>query len=199
VTFTVPAADATGVSRTADISATFDQPVTGVTSGSVLVSTALGSALGTVSYNPGGQDAVFSPSPPLPAGALVTVFLTNAIHNSVGVPFSGYTFMFTTIDDQPPTLASSIPLDLATMVPTSSTIEITFSEAVTGVSITSFTVAQGVTAIAGTIVANTTSDYTFTPTAALPATSTITVSLSAAIQDLPGNALVPVQFTFMTQ
>src|SRR5258706_14934196 len=84
VSFTVPAADATGVSRTADITVTFDQPVTNITNASFFVT---GGQLGTVSYDPGMGTAHFAPSPPLPAGALVTVILTNAIHNSPGVPF----------------------------------------------------------------------------------------------------------------
>jgi hypothetical protein len=195
---TTPLGGASNVSRTEDITATFDQPITGVSPVSFLVYNNAPQLTGNVTYDIGTQTAHFTPVPPLPAGAGIQVTLTTAIHNNLGVPFDGYGFVFTTIDDQPPTLASSNPLDMATMVPTSSTIEVVFNETVTGVDTTSLTVAQGVTPITGTV-AGTTNDYIFTPSAALPSGQVITVSLSAAIVDLAGNALVPVQFTFTTQ
>ena len=109
---------------------------------------------------------------------------------------------YTTFDDEPPMLALSTPLDSATMVPVGSTIVVVFSEPVAGVDTTSFTVAQGATGIPGTVSANADQKtYTFTPTAALPAASVITVTLSTAIHDLAAtpNSLAQTTFSFTTQ
>ena len=86
-------------------------------------------------------------------------------------------------------------------VATSTTIAVTFSEGVTGVGALSFTVnANGAVAgslrpSAGGLV------WTFTPTAALPAATLVTVTLTNAITDTSGNALsgAPVTIQFTTQ
>ena len=201
VVSTVPTDGATGVSRSAPITAMFDQPIdaTSVSTTTFVVTTAGGVQVpGTASLDGAMTTATFQPTSELPAGAMVTVQLTANIASVMGsAPLMPLTFTFTTIDDEAPTLVSSVPLAQAIGVPDASTIAITFSEPVMGVDTTSFAV-SAVTPIAGSIAAGTGSTYTFTPTAALPAATVITVTLSGAISDLAGNSLLPVSFSFTT-
>jgi hypothetical protein len=200
VTATMPINGATGVSRTAPISATFDQPIVDstVVSESFVVEDANGVLQnGGFIFDDSTMTATFQPTM-LPPGAVITVMITGNITSSQGAPVNPLMFSFTTIDDQPPTLVTSNPFDGATAVADTSPITITFSEAVTGVDATSFSPASTMGAIAGTI-SGSGATYQFTPTAGLPAASAITVTLSAAIQDLAGNALQPVSFGFTTQ
>ena len=199
VVSTTPLNGDTQVQRGLPISVTFDQDVVGVDLTSFTVAEGPTQLVGTVTYLPQSFSANFLPDQPLPAGSVITVNLTSAITNTLHVPLSPYTWQFTTIDDVAPTVAASAPMDMATNIPTSTTIVVEFSEPVENVNTSTFTVAQGVTPIAGAIVG--TGDaitYTFTPTAALPSGLPITVTLSAAITDTSNNPLVPVMFTFTT-
>jgi len=201
VVSTMPMDGATRVSRTAPITAMFDQPILSLGSdGSdgFMVANAAGVLVpGTASLDAAMTTATFQPTAELPAGAMITVQLTANITAVMGMaPLAPLTFTFTTIDDEPPTLVSSMPLDQATGVPDASTVTITFSEAVMGVDSTSFVVSAA-TPIAGAI-AGSGATYTFTPTASLPAATAITVTLSASITDLAGNSLLPVSFKFTT-
>ena len=92
------------------------------------------------------------------------------------MPLAPYTFSFMTFDDEPPMLVSSTPLDTATMVPVGSTIVVVFSEPVPGVDTTQLHGRQGATGSPGRSPRTSTRrPYTFTPSAALPAASLITV------------------------
>lgn len=201
VVSTTPTDGATNVGRGILITASFDQAMQ---PGSINPSTftvSIGGANfpGVTNVTPDNMNASFMPDSPLPAGAVIQVTLTGNVSSMLGAPLVPFSWSFTTIDDEPPTVVSSNPLDMATAVPDATTIVVTFSEPVTGVDTSSFAVAApGPTPIAGTIAASG-ATYTFTPTAALPAASLITVNLSAAIADLSGNALVPVSFSFTTQ
>jgi len=197
----VPADGATGVARTAPISAVVDLPLEdfSVDNSSFIVTSGGVALAGVVAYDDPSRTATFTSDAELPAGALISVQLTGNITSTQGAPLVPAAWSFTTLDDQPPTVASSTPLDMATMVPDATAIAVTFSEVVTGVDTTSFTVsAPGPTPIAGTITGSG-ATYTFTPAAALPAATAITASFSAAIEDTAGNALVPVAFSFTTQ
>ena len=75
----------------------------------------------------------------------------------------------------------------------------TFSEAVTGVSGTSFTLKQGATAVSATVGYNaTTRVATLTPAAALTADKSYTLSLTAAIKSASGGALAAQSWSFLT-
>lgn len=97
-----------------------------------------------------------------------------------------------------PTVFSTTPQAMATGVSRTATINVTFDEAVINVDGTSFSVAIGGNSVAGTVVAQDTQTYRFTPTNMVMANATVTVSLTAAITDLAGNALVPVSFVYDT-
>jgi Bacterial Ig-like domain len=199
VTATSPTDGATGVSRTAMISATFSQPIVDstVNAGSFIVEDANGvPQAGTFVPDDSTMTMSFMPTM-LTSGSVITVMITGNITSTQGAPVTPLTFSFTTIDNEPPTLVSSNPFDGATAVPDASLITITFSEPVTGVDINSFAPSTTIGPIAGAI-SGSGATYQFTGTAGLPAASVVTVNLSSAIQDLSGNALLPVSFSFTT-
>ena len=103
-----------------------------------------------------------------------------------------------TRDTTPPTVTSRSPAAAATGVATTSTINATFSEAVTGASSASMTVSAGDTPVVGAV-ATTVSTATFTPASGLYCTATHTVALTSGIKDVAGNALVPTSWTFTTK
>jgi hypothetical protein len=198
----VPDDGATNVSRTAAITATFSRDVVPPDVNDFLVMDGAVQLPGTYGYDSASKTASFVPSPPLPGGHTIAVTLTGAIRSAVGnSPIMQTSWSFTTIDDEPPQLALSNPLDSQTMVPIGSTIVMTFSEPVS-FPMTAIIVSSGATGISGNLTSADNVTWTFTPTPLpLPAASTIDVVLSAAITDMavPPNALAPTQFSFMTQ
>jgi hypothetical protein len=204
VLFTTPQDGTINVPRTSPITVVFSRDVIPPDATDFIVTDNGVQQPGTYSYDPGTLTATFVASGALAGGHAIVVRLTTDIlgANAAHSPLAPFTFSFLTFDDEPPMLVSSTPLDSATMVPVGSTIVVVFSEPVMGVDTTSFTVAQGATGISGTVSANVDQEtYTFTPSAALPAASVITVTLSAAIKDLSAqaNPLAQTTFSFTTQ
>ncbi len=101
-------------------------------------------------------------------------------------------------DTTAPALFASMPANGDTNVARSTVVRVQFTEPVFGVSDTTFKASANASPIAGTVTASDPYNYTFTPTASLPATSTIVVQLTAGIADTIGNALVPTSFSFQT-
>lgn len=101
-------------------------------------------------------------------------------------------------DTTAPSVVSVSPLDGATDVALSSTISITFSEAMdtSTITATSFTLDNGVTGSLAFSSGDTVA--TFTPSVSLHNGTTYTVSLGNSITDLAGNALTATSFSFTT-
>jgi hypothetical protein len=96
VTSVTPARNAVGVDPSGSIQATFNKPVTGVSSSSFLVSDVYGLTVpGTVTYSSGARRATFVPSLPLEAGLVYRATLTTAIKNLLGSRMARYTWLFT--------------------------------------------------------------------------------------------------------
>jgi hypothetical protein len=204
VTATTPADGTPNVPRSGSVTATFSRDVVPPDATNFIVTDNGVQQPGTYAYDPVSYTSTFTPSGAFAGGHVILVRLTSDIvlAGALSSPLVPKTFTFMTFDDEPPMLVSSTPLDTATMVPVGSPIVVVFSEPVAGVDTTSMTVAQGATGIPGTINANVDQEtYTFTPSAALPAASVITVTLSAAIKDLSAqaNPLAPTTFSFTTQ
>src|SRR5262249_51271294 len=142
------------VSRSTDISATFSKHVGNVTTATFLVSGPTGQIAGTIFYDNVTDTAHFTSELLLPAGQAIPVQLTSGIESSSHIPLMcpntcPYGWQFATLDDEPPTVVTSSPLDTQTMVPVGTPILITFSEQVMNVTIgTTFTVGPS---IAGTL------------------------------------------------
>jgi len=100
-------------------------------------------------------------------------------------------------DTTAPTVVGTSPANGATSVPRTAAIAVTFSENLDSASVTNaaFSLDNGVT---GTIVVNG-AVATLTPAPGLPASTTVTGTLSTAIKDRAGNPLAaPVTFQFTT-
>jgi hypothetical protein len=99
----------------------------------------------------------------------------------------------------PPTVTARTPSANATGVGRTANVTATFSEAVTGVSSTTFTLKQGTTTIAAAVTYNaTTRVATLNPNPTLAANTTYTVTLTNGIRNSAGNALTPVTWSFTT-
>lgn len=202
VTF-IPADGATNVPRTDLVTATFSRAMMAstITQASFLVFDGPTQLPGGVAYVDASNTATFNPTNPFHGGHTITVTLTADIKSSTSSPIMQTTWSFTTLDDEPPELTFSDPLDTQAGVPITSPIVMTFSEPVSAPA-GSVVVSSGATGIAGTLSASADNlKITFTPTLVLPAASVITVALGSTIVDMavPANPLAPTQFTFTTQ
>ncbi|MBJ6749003.1 Ig-like domain-containing protein [Geomonas anaerohicana] len=191
VTSTFPASSATDVPLAADVSITFSEvmdPVS-ITTSSIRVNN--GAVSGTVSLDSSGKVATFHPGAGFSSDTPYTVTVSTSVRDSAGNALAmDYTFSFRTLkfDNIAPTVTAASPLSGATNVSVATTISVTFSEAINAstISTSSFTVGG----VSGTVSYNpATWVATFTPSAPLANSTTYTVSLGTAIQDLSGNAL----------
>jgi hypothetical protein len=107
-------------------------------------------------------------------------------------------FSTTLTDNQPPSVTSVSPANAATDVPSTSSVTANFSEAVTPSSVQFTLTGPGGTAVAGAVVTSAdNTSATFTPTAALAASTTYSASVKAS--DAFGNAMPSaVTWTFTT-
>ncbi len=91
-------------------------------------------------------------------------------------------------DVTPPTVQSTVPISNATNVVLNSTVQVTFSEAVTNVTTSNFTVISAGGSVTGTI-SGSGANRTFTPNVLLTPSTLYTATLATTITDLAGNAL----------
>ncbi len=103
------------------------------------------------------------------------------------------------LDTTPPFVMNTNPSNLSSNVAVNSTISATFSENVTAsVPSSAFTLAQGGTAVPGTV-SFSGSTALFTPTARLGNTLSYTATVTTGIKDLSGNAMAsPFTWSFIT-
>src|SRR5690242_9840199 len=96
----------------------------------------------------------------------------------------------TVVDTSAPTVSATAPANALTNVPRNPTITATFSESMAPATIngTTFTLASGGTAVAGTVALNGTT-ASFVPTLALAANTSFTATISTGAKDVAGNAL----------
>jgi len=98
VASTSPTVNATGVSRTSDVTATFTEPVTGVDGTSVTLRPTLGGdpVPAVVTSNPAKTKVTLNPSVQLPAATKFTATLDTTIADLAGNALPGVTWNFTT-------------------------------------------------------------------------------------------------------
>ncbi|HUJ63388.1 MAG TPA: Ig-like domain-containing protein [Kofleriaceae bacterium] len=200
VTGVTPVDGATGVAVNTAIEVAFSEDVIGVNAQSFTVTTLGGPVSGAVAYDDVGHVAVFYWDVQLAANTTFQVSLGPAITDHDGLPLQTFSWSFTTGPDTvPPDVISTTPKNGDTDVATGTTITVQFDELVQNVDTTSFTMQDGVgNPIAGTVTTPDGITWIFTPSATLTSTTQFTVSLSNAITDSSGNALVPVSFSFTT-
>ena len=102
-------------------------------------------------------------------------------------------------DTTPPIVLNTNPSNLSSGVAVNSSVSATFSESVTAsVPASAFTLAQGSTAVPGTV-SFSGSTATFTPTAKLGTNLSYTATVTTGIKDLSGNAMAsPFTWSFIT-
>jgi hypothetical protein len=198
---TIPANTATGVLLSQPISATFSKAMNCSTlSTTTFTVTGPGTTAvaGTVSCTGSGTGVIFTPSNPLVNNTLYTATITTGALDAQGEPMaSSYSWTFLTVPaPTAPTVIATVPTPTGvTGVATSQAVQATFSEAMNPSLInspaTNFTLtAPGPVTVAGTVTyAVAGSVATFTPTAALTASTTYTATIKTGVQDLAGNAL----------
>lgn len=207
VTTRAPASGATGVSRTGNVTATFSEPVTGVGASTfTLRNTATGAAVAAAVARTGSTNQwVLNPGADLAADTRYTATLTGGatgIRDPAGNPLVTTAWTFTT--GPRPAVTTRAPASGATGVGRTANLTATFSEPVTGVAGTTFTVKNAATGATVTAVVTrngTTHQWVLNPGATLAASTRYTVSLTggpSAIRDAAGNPLASTGWSFTT-
>ena len=194
VTLTVPTNTATSVAINSAMTATFSEAMNPLTITTVTFTLEQGATIvdGTVTYI--GTTAVFTPENDLTASTVYTATITTGAKDIAGNALAtNKVWNFTTSaapDTTAPTVTLTVPANSTTEVAVDGTINVTFSEAMDPLTITTatFTLMQGATVIEGTVT------YSgliavFTPTSALAASSVYSAKITTGVKDLAGNAL----------
>jgi hypothetical protein len=206
VTATSPAAGATGVSRTANVTATFSEAMDPATINATTVTLrdpANNLVPATLSYNATSRVATLNPSASLDFGTTYTATVlggSGGAKDLAGNPLAAdRVWTFTTVfDTTPPTINSISPASGATGVSRTANVTATFSEAVDPASVNGSTFVL-VNAATGTAVSATLAissngrTVTLNPVATLPSLTQFTARVvggPAGIKDLVGNPLV---------
>jgi hypothetical protein len=200
-----PASAATGVPVGSPVTATFSEAVTGLTATSFTLTGPAGAVAATVGYDASTQVATLAPGASLTAGTSYTAALTGAVEDAAGNALGATTWRFTTAAASPaadrtaPVVSTRAPASAATAVPVGSPVTATFSEAVTGLTATSFTLTGPAGAVAATAGYDGPSRVaTLTPGAPLTPGARYTVALTTAVKDSAGNALTASSWSFTT-
>jgi subtilisin family serine protease len=206
VTSVTPKTDAVTVAPETNVTATFSADVQGVTSGTFVLKNAAGSTIqATVTYNATTRTATLDPAASLAADTRYTATLlggTTAIRDSAGTPLASTSWSFTT--GPAPVVTSTTPGSNALLVRRTNNISVTFSEAVQGVTGTTFTVqntATGALVPASVYRNGTTNQWILDPGQPLAAKTKYTVTVtggSAAVRDLAGNPFAARSWQFTT-
>ncbi|TFD07679.1 Ig-like domain-containing protein [Cryobacterium sp. TMT1-66-1] len=199
VTARTPAADARSVSQTGNLTATFSEPVTGVSGTTFVLRRGATVIAAVVSYNATTRVATLNPSVTLLADRTYTATLSG-IRDAAGNTMATSTWSF--ITGPAPTITALTPAAGATAVGRLVSPTATFSEAITGFTATSVTVTRPGTTIASTLSFNaTTRVLTINPNATLLANTTYTVTITGgtgAVRDLAGNPVATRSWSYTT-
>jgi hypothetical protein len=203
VTSTIPASSATNVAVGTVVSATFSQAMDATTLTATTFTLRQGTTAitGAVSY--AGMTATLTPTSSLAASTVYSATITTGAKSSAGVPMAAlYTWSFTTAGPGvvAPTVVSTDPADLATLVALNKQVSATFNVAMDGTTLTTttFTLKNGLVAVPGAV-SSAGATATFAPTAPLAPSTTYTASISTAAKDTLGTAMaLPHTWSFTT-
>lgn len=159
---------------------------------------------GTISQFNNNTALRFTPSAPLSSSSTYYVYWTSGLQDSNSLALAGSYFDFftgTASDSTTPSIASMSPAQSATGIGANAVIHFTFNKAMDPLSVNSsnITLSQGSQPIPYSIaISGPPTSVTLTPQSPLPAGSTMTLALTAGIQDSAGHALAPQTVTFTT-
>jgi O-glycosyl hydrolase len=188
----VPASGATNVALNTQVTATFSEPMMAstITSTTFTLSAQGDVAVnGTVTLDPTGEIATFSPTANLAPNTTYMATITTGVESSAGIPIGAAdTWTFST--PPAPTVTSTSPAFGATNVSLNPVVTATFSTAMNARTITSstFTVAvTGGAAVSGTVSYNSSTDVaSFTPSSALTASTSYTATVTTGATSAAG-------------
>jgi hypothetical protein len=199
-----PAAGATNVDPATNITARASADLTNVGSSTYTLKTAAGAVISAAAtFDTVTDIATLDPTVALAANTTYTAAMSDSIKDTVGNPLQPLSWSFTTgaaagSDIIAPTV-TIVPKTGSTVWPVSSGINATFSEAVTGINGTSFTLKNTVTgAGVAAVITPTASTASLKPNANLQSDTSYTATMTGAIKDLAGNPLAPISITFLT-
>jgi hypothetical protein len=187
---TVPAAGASLVPVNTVVSATFSEAMNAATLNAAtftLKGPGVTPVGGVVTY--AGSTATFTSATVLAANTLFTATITTGAKDPAGAALAA-NFVWTFTTAPPPTVVSTVPANLATLVAVNTTVTATFSESMDPTTISGATfklTGPGATPVAGAVTSSG-STATFTPTAILPASTLFTATIATGAKDLTGAA-----------
>jgi hypothetical protein len=206
ITARSPASAATNVAVGSPVTATFSEPVQGVTNTTFTLRIGTGAPIAaTVTMNAAKTVATLTPAAPLANATTYTATLTGgatAIRDLANNPLVTSSWSFATVGDTtPPTVTSRTPGPGATGVAVGANVVVGFSEPVTlpanTFQLTNLGTGRRVLLVAVTLSADGRT-ATLNPMLNLPAGQQFRVDLTNGIQDLSLNRLVAVSWTFNT-
>ena len=201
VTARTPASGARSVSQTGNLTATFSEPVTGVSSSTFVLRLRTTAIPAVVSYNATTRVATLNPSVTLLADRTYTATLSG-IRDVAGNLMVASSWSF--ITGPAPTITSRTPASGAIGVGRNANVLATFSEDITGVSSTTVQITRVSTGAAITSAAAynaTTNVLTINPSVALSSNVQYRVTVTGgntSVRDLVGNPFVTSTWTFTT-
>ena len=157
---------------------------------------------GTVTYDTVNNIGAFKPSADLAVNTMYNASITVGAKDMRGTPLAAaFNFSFTTRatkDNSPPKIVAVNLAAGATCVPLDQKIKVTFDEQMDSLTINSSTVF--IEGVAGAVTYNVVSQTaTFTPSSALAANTTYTITVTTGVKDLGGQPLAaPFHQTFTT-
>jgi hypothetical protein len=206
---TTPANLATGVAINTIVTASFSEPMDAntlnTTTFTLRVFGTNAPVAGAVSYTAATNTATFTPTSPLSSGttyiAAVTTGARDLAGNALAASVIPNPWTFTTmapVDNTPPTVTAVLPTAGATGVATTTTVDITFSEAMNATTIDGTTITLRNTntsaAVAGVVTTIGATGARFTPNVPLAAGTNYTVTVTTGVRDVAGNPMAA-QFT----
>jgi Ca2+-binding RTX toxin-like protein len=198
ITARTPAAGATSVSQTNNLTVTFSEPVANVTTGTVVLRLGTTVIPASVTYNNATRTATVNPTANLLADRTYSLAVSS-VRDTAGNTIAFTSWQFTT--GPAPTVVSVTPAIGATNVSRTANVTVRYSEPVTNVNTATVVLRRGgltgpvVTATVTYNAANRTA--TLNPSATLVANTTYTMATSSVL-DLAGNPLAFRSWTFRT-
>lgn len=200
VTAKAPAVNSLMVSQTANVTATFSEPMAGIGFASFNLKNSAGAVIAApVTWNATTRVATANPNVTLTADRKHTVTLTSGITDIAGNPIAANSWVFTT--GPRPVVTAKSPAANATGVSRTANVTATISEGVTGVANGTFALRNAAT---GALVSYavgynaTTRVATLNPNVTLAANTRYTATISASIKDAGGNPLSGQSWSFTT-
>ena len=201
VTARTPAPGARSVSQTGNLTATFSEPVTGVSATQFVLRFGTTVIPAAVSYDATTRVATLNPTETLIADRTYTAAVSGVL-DTAGNTMVPISWSFLT--GPAPTLVRTTPGGAATAVPQNTNVTATFSEALTGVSATSVRltrVSDGAVVAGSLALLSGSTIISLDPTASLLADTQYRMTITGgntSVRDLAGNPITTVTWTFFT-